>query len=147
MYQITRKNRIKEQLQLCNADGSVGLTLDVDLDVDKVVMRVNKAYDALGEAQNALQKAPQSQEAMEAYGKAFIAVLNVVFGEEGAKQLLEFYEGNYSELLLDIAPFLTDEIMPKIREASAARKAQLVDVARRAQKQNKHGIRDPRGRW
>jgi len=147
MYQITRKNRIKEQLQLCNADGSVGLTLDVDLDVDKVVMRVNKAYDALGEAQNALQKAPQSQEAMETYGKAFIAVLNVVFGEEGAKQLLEFYEGNYSELLLDIAPFLTDEIMPKIREASEARKAQLVDVARRVQKQNKRGIRDPRGRW
>lgn len=137
MYQITRKNRIKEELQLCNADGSEALTLEVDLNVDEITNRVNKAYDSLGMAQIALQKAPTDPKTMEEYGKAVMAVLGVIFGEDGAQKLLAFYENHYSEMLLDIFPFINDEIMPKIEEASAARRAQLVEAARRVKKRRK----------
>lgn len=132
MYTITRKNRIKEQLQLCHADGSVALTIDVDLNVDEISARVNKAYEVLGMAQNTLQKSPNSPEAMEAYGKAVIAVFNVVFGESDTAALLKFYEGNFTEMLLDVFPFINGEIMPKIREASADRKAQLLAATKAA---------------
>lgn len=132
MYTITRKNRIKEQLQLCHADGSVALTIDVDLNVDEISARVNKAYEVLGMAQNTLQKSPNSPEAMEAYGKAVIAVFNVIFGESDTAALLKFYEGNFTEMLLDVFPFINGEIMPKIREASADRKAQLLAASKAA---------------
>lgn len=141
MYQITRKNRIKEQLQLCHADGTVALTVDVDLNVDEISARVNKAYDALGAAQLTLQKTPESTAALESYGNAVIAVFNVIFGEENSAKLIAFYENNYTEMLLDVFPFINDEIMPKIREASAARRKQLTDAAKAAKSSAKHWYR------
>ena len=130
MYQITRKNRIKEQLQLCHADGTVALDVDVDLNVDEISARVNKAYEVLGAAQIALEKDTESAEAMEAYGRAVVAVFNVIFGEENAEKMIAFYENNFTEMLLDVFPFINNEIMPKIREASAARKTQLKEAAK-----------------
>ena len=143
MYTITRKNRIKEQLQLCHADGTVALVVDVDLNVDEIAARVNKAYETLGMAQNALQKAPNSPQALEAYGNAVMSIFSVLFGDEDAAKLLEFYEGNYTEMLLDVFPFINNEILPKIREASADRKAQLLAASKMAAA----GNREARRRW
>lgn len=136
MYQVTRKNRIKEQLQLCHPDGTVALTADVDLNVDIIANRVSKAYEALGMAQNALTNDPRNPATMEAYGNAVIAVFNVIFGEEQTAAIVEFYENNWTEMLLDLFPFINNEIMPKIAEASEARKAQLLEAAKEAQKNN-----------
>lgn len=137
-YQVTRKNRIKEELQLCHDDGSVEI-VPIDLNVDEITARVNKAYDALGMAQNALQKEPNSPQLVEAYGNAIVAVFRVIFGDEGTEKILAFYENCYSEMLLDLFPIINNEIMPKIRAASEARKQQLVDAARLAKKGNKRG--------
>ena len=134
MYQITRKNHIKEQLQLCHANGDVDLTIDVDLNVDEIAGHVNKARGALGEAQIALQKDNTSPAAMEAYGKAVIALMDVLFGEDNTRAMLEFYEGSYTEMLLDLFPFINDEIMPKIREANEDRKAKLLAAAKAAKR-------------
>ena len=72
-YQVTRKNRIKEELQLCRADGSIAESIIVDLNVDEITARVNKAYEALGMAQDALQKDPNSEKTIEAYGAAVVS--------------------------------------------------------------------------
>lgn len=141
-YTVTRKNRIREQLQLCHENGDIALTVDVDLNVDEIAARVNKAYEVLGSAQLDLEKDPHSEKAMEAYGKAVIAVFEVIFGEENAQNILLFYEGNYTEMLLDLFPFINDEIMPKIREASESRKNQLLDAAKKAKKNAR-----PRSWW
>ena len=125
MYQIQRKNRIKEQLQLCHANGDIACTLDVDINVDRMTAQISKAYDQLGKAQNELMKDRTSEKLIEEYGKAVVLVLTAIFGEDGCKKILDFYEDNYTECLLDILPFVSGEIMPKIREASQARKEQL----------------------
>ena len=130
MYQVTRKNRIKETVQLCNADGTVAQEINVDLNVDTIAARMNKAYEMLGMAQNQLQ-ADNNPVNAETFGKAVIAVFEVVFGDD-CKKILEFYENSYGEMLLDLFPFINDEIMPKIREASQQRKNQLVELAKRS---------------
>lgn len=130
MYQVTRKNRIKETVQLCNADGSVAEEINVDLNVDTIAARMNKAYEMLGIMQNELQKDNNPANA-EAFGKAVIAVFEVVFGDE-CQKILDFYENSYGEMLLDLFPFINDEIMPKIREASEQRKNQLKELANRS---------------
>ena len=132
MYQITRKNRIKETLQLCHANGDVACEIDVDLNVDEIAGRVNKAREVLAMAQNTLQKDQDSASAMEAYGNAVVALFNVLFTEDGTRQMVEFYEGNYTEMLLDVFPFINNEIIPKIQAASEDRKAQLMEAARLA---------------
>lgn len=136
-YQIRRKNKkIKETLELVNDAGEVVEALDVDLDIDQVAARVNKAYEVLGMAQNTLQKDSRSPEALEAYGKAVLAVFNVIFGEDGTEKLLTFYEGNTSEMLLDVFPFINEAVMPKIKAASEARRDQMIAAA----KAQKRGI-------
>lgn len=125
MYQIKRKNRIKEQLQLVHENGDIACTLDVDINVDRMTAQISKAYDQLGRAQNELMNDRTSEKLIEEYGKAVVLVLTAIFGEDGCKKILDFYEDNYTECLLDILPFVSGEIMPKIREASQARKEQL----------------------
>lgn len=137
MYKVTRKNRIKEKLQLCHADGTVAETIAVDLNVDEVANRVNKAYEMLAMAQNKLQKNTNSEQLLEAYGNAVIAVFNVIFGADGASKIIAFYEGKHTEMLLDLFPFINNEIMPKIREATAARREQLIEAARLVKKGNR----------
>lgn len=133
-YVITRKNRLKEELQLCHADGTVALTVNVDLNIDEIGARVSKAYETLGAAQLTLEKSPNSEAAMKAYGEAVIAVFSIIFGEDDAAKILSFYEGNYTEMLLDVFPFIDGEIIPKIREASEARKQQLLAAAKATRK-------------
>ena len=133
-YQVQRKSRIKETLELLDETGAVVESLDVDLNVDQIAGRVNKAYEVLGAAQTALQKNAKSDEALEAYGKAVLAVFDVIFGEDGTKKLISFYDGNFNEMLLDVFPFINDEIMPKIRAASADRREQMLAAVKASKK-------------
>lgn len=48
-YQIIRKNRIIEYLELCRADGTVADTVHVDLNVDQIAGRLQAAIKSFGE--------------------------------------------------------------------------------------------------
>ena len=137
MYTVERKNRIREELFL--KDGDKELTVPVDLNVDAIQAKAVKAWQDVGKAQEQLRRDPKSPERMEAYGTATLSLFSVIFGEEGANRILTFYEENYTEMLLDVFPFLNGVILPKIAEASAARRAQLQDAAR-SMKKHKSGF-------
>ena len=119
------------------ADGSVAETVYVDINVDEITARTAKAYEVLNMAQNALSKEPENEALMDAFGAAVVAVFRVIFGDDGAEKILTFYERHYSEMLLDIFPFINNVIMPKINEASAARREQLINAARIAKRAGK----------
>ena len=144
MYQITRKSRVTETLQLCHANGDVACEINVDLNVDEIAGRVNKAREALAMAQLALEKEQDSEALAEAYGNAVIMLFDIIFTPEGTQQIVEFYEGNYTEMLLDVFPFINNEIMPKIREASEDRSAKLLEAARMADQGEKAARRHRR---
>ena len=129
MYQVKRQNHIKETLQLCEADGTVAEEILVDLNVDIISSRVNKAYEMLGMAQNDLQANMDSPELITAYGNAVIAIFDVIFGVENREKIFRFYEGNFTEMLLDLFPFINDVVMPKIKEVSEARMQQILAAA------------------
>ena len=130
MYQITRKNKITETLQLCHADGTVAETIEVAINVDQMGSGIYKTDELVGIAQNTLKKDPRDPKLVEEYGNAIIALFRAIFGDENAERIVSFYEGNESEMLLDIFPFLNDVILPAVREASAHRKEQLEAAAK-----------------
>lgn len=132
MYTVQRKNRIIEQLQLVHANGDVACTIDVDINVDQIGAKINHAYELLGIAQQALQKNPESPALMDAFGKAVIALFTAVFGEDGCNRIIEFYgtKDAWTEMLVDLFPFLNNEILPKVRAASEERKKQLLAMAK-----------------
>lgn len=132
MYTIQRKNHIVEQVQLVHANGDVACVLDVDINVDQIGARINKAYELVGIAQLKLEKEPTSIEAAEAYGNAVLGLLTFIFGEDGCNKIVDFYgnSGAWSEMLIDLFPFINNEVIPAVRQASEERKKQILEMAK-----------------
>ena len=143
MYQVQRKNKIVEQLQLVHANGDIACTIDVDINVDQIGAKINSAFELVGIARNVIMKDPNSDEAALSYVKTVIALFTAIFGEDNCDKLLTFYEaknksqkeakeaaGIATEMLVDLFPFINNEIIPKVREASAERKKQLLEMAK-----------------
>lgn len=127
MYTIKRKPRLQDKLRL--QDGDKILEIAVDLDVDTAISNYWRMYEKLYMAQETLKKDPSEVNQQE-FGNAFLALLSFLFGDESAAQIVAFYDGRYSELLLDLYPYLENEIYPKLKRASAERAKRLRSVPR-----------------
>lgn len=126
-YQIKRKSKIQETLELISGDTT--LPVNVDIDIDRMGAAIADAQDVLAMAQKLIEQEPRSPKAQEAYGASIIALFAVVFGKENTEEILAFYDGNYEEMLIDVCPFISDVIMPKVKEASETRKTELLNAA------------------
>lgn len=116
MAVLERKKKLVDTLELKNEDGSTFAILNIDLDVDRIMAEYNRARNDVIRAQQKIKTDPQNPEILNEYGQAIISVLDVLFGTENTKKLLEFYENKYSELLEMIFPYISNEIEPRMRE-------------------------------
>ena len=128
MYEITRRSKVKEILAIKNADGSVAFEVPVEINVDTFVGRWNKARGALADAQKTASN-DNSEANTQRFGEAVVALMRLVFGDDGAEKILDFYEKDYTEMLLDVFPFIADCIVPKVNAATKDRVTQLKKAA------------------
>lgn len=59
-----------------------------------------------------------TKELVEFLGESVIYLFSVAFGEENAKKILDFYEGNYDEMLLKVYPFFKDVYLPALKNSA-----------------------------
>ena len=123
---IKGANRIEKDLEIVTAGGEEIATFHVSISMREMETRVAKAYEAMSIARAELQKKP---DAVEAYGKAVIAFMETIFGADQTAQLLELYESDYTQLLLDVVPFIQDEIMPALKAVSDQTKERMLQAA------------------
>lgn len=127
MYKITKgANRIEKDLEIVTSGGEEIAVLHVSISMREMETRVAKAYEVMSIARAELQKKP---DAVEAYGKAVIAFMQTIFGDEQTAQLLEIYESDYTQMLLDVVPFIQDEIMPALKAVSTQTKERMLQAA------------------
>lgn len=124
MFELKRSEKIVEQIKL--GDEIIG----VNLDAGAIQARFTKGYNELLRAQSALNGATSDtleavSDKLEQYGNAVVGVLQVIFGEENTQKILAFYENNYSEMFMQIYPFISEVIIPKISEASKRKAEEL----------------------
>ena len=130
-YQVTRSKRITETLELTDEKGNVVESINVNLDADAVCTAFRKKQTEVIDAERRLKEIRKNggetdlECAYEAYGNAVIAIFELIFGEEGTKKLLEFFEDNYIEMGIQVVPFINAVIVPKINETLRNRKAQI----------------------
>ena len=122
-YQAKRPKRFQEDFELVDGDGNVVHTLNVSLDADDMVAKINRKYTALTKAlaetteiKRNTQDPDKVQGCVEALGRAVVDLLEAVFGEEDAKTVVEFYEGRYIEMSQEVLPFITQHVIPKLTE-------------------------------
>jgi hypothetical protein len=115
MYQITR-NHVVEDLKVTDAGTGEELVLHVDLSVDQILQRYLQAAEAFAKARNNANKG-LTEERVEKLGEAILNLFVVIFGQEQAQKLVDFYGESYTEMLADVVPFINDVVAPKINEA------------------------------
>lgn len=51
------------------------------------------------------------------YGKTICETMALLLGDENAEKIIAFYENNYTEMLLEILPFLRNNLVPRMELA------------------------------
>lgn len=129
MYQITR-NHVVEDLQI--TDNGKVLDLHVDLAVDQILKRYLDAAGAFTRARDEVSKG-LTEDRVQKLGETILALFVVIFGDDQAHKLVDFYGENYTEMLADVVPFINDVVAPKVNEAQGRIMAQY-QAAKRLQK-------------
>lgn len=135
--QIKRTEKIRDTLELCGEDGTIGVTLEFVVDIDAIAGELRRNLTDITTAEQALKKAATDKDyaaAYEQYGRAVRGVFSVCFGRENAEHICEFFEENYVEMSVAIVPYIYDVILPRVNECIARRREQLKGIYRRGKK-------------
>lgn len=124
MFKLQRSQKIIEQLQVGED------IIDVNIDAGEIQTRFMKKYNDVIAAEKTIGKIKdssieESAAAMDIYGSAVCALLQVIFGEENTQKILIFYEDNYIEMFQQIYPFIYGVIIPKVSEAAMEKTKQV----------------------
>lgn len=63
---------------------------------------------------------PITEELVSYLGETVLYLFNTAFGEANAEKIVNFYEGNYDEMLLKVYPFLLNVFIPAVKENAKA---------------------------
>ncbi|MDL2257588.1 hypothetical protein LJC42_00315 [Eubacteriales bacterium OttesenSCG-928-K08] len=119
-YRLKREKSIKRRILL----GDKKLCIVINL--ERCALEFSRREAEWNACMRAAKNNPNSQEAYQKLGEAIINMLSFLFGEENASSILEFYEGNYGELVKQISPFIVKKIAPPMRRAiSKMRKSRI----------------------
>ena len=137
-YKAKRQDRVIEDLELCNADGTVAKTIHVELDADNMVRKLSEKHLALINALKNVQEVKDASTAEEkangtaVLGAAVVDLFEAVFGREDARSILDFYGNRYVEMCQEVVPFITQIVIPEVRKlAKQNKKVALAGYARR----------------
>ena len=130
MVEIRRKSKVKETFHITDNDGRE-LTVESILDPGEALPSWNRARNSIIRAQAA------KQPDFEALGRAILDVFAVFFGEEGAMKILDFYGGNYTDMMEDVFPYINTILLPKLEAESAKRRETMIEIYRSSPRRRK----------
>ena len=51
------------------------------------------------------------------YGTTMVSLMELLFGTKNAHEIISYFEGDYTDLLLALIPFIRDEFVPALKAA------------------------------
>lgn len=116
MYVIKKKSAFSDTLRLEDEQGNkqeIKFTLSLKPEMIKEYRRLQLE---LIELQKQTQD-KQDEQTVERFGKCIVSVFELLFGAENTQKILEFYENNYTEMIVDILPYIQTVIAPELKGA------------------------------
>ena len=130
MHEIHKRDKVKEVFHITDNDGRE-LTVESVLDPGEALPAWNRAKNSIIRAQTA------KQPDFEALGQAIVDTFAVFFGEEGAAKILDFYDGNYTDMMEDVFPYIQAILLPKLEAESAKRREAMIEIYRSSPRRRK----------
>lgn len=137
MYKVKRTRKFYDTLQLCDEQGSVQKELKIDVDIDAIATGFREVLTQLEKAQKGLQdkqRLKQQKEFDKAYydyGKALVKLFEMCFGKDNTEEIVTFFENRYTEMSVEIVPYITKKIIPLVGEAIKQKKNNLKKAGKR----------------
>ena len=122
-YQIKKSSKITESLEFLDDNDNVALSIDVEIDVDKIAAEYRTTEVELMEYNKSAQAG--GSEAVRAYGAAVVEFFNLIFGEKNTEKMVAYFDGKFSDMFIQTAPFIQDVIKPAIMR-SVQQKRQMM---------------------
>lgn len=123
MVEIHKKAKVKETFRITDNDGRE-LVVEANLDPGEALPAFNRAKNSVIRAQTA------KQTDFEALGRAILDIFAVFFGEDGTMNILDFYNGNYTDMMEDVYPYINSVLVPKLEVESAKRRDTMISLYR-----------------
>lgn len=119
-YRVQRSQKVIEDLELVDESGAIAERIHVQLDADDMVRKVSRKYLDLMRIQKEVTSIQDDHKeaALEQLGDAIIDLFEAIFGEADTEKILNFYEGNYIEMIQSVMPFISEVILPRMRQIS-----------------------------
>lgn len=122
-YQAKRSKKVIEEFELVDENNKVVECLQVDLSAPGLTEKIRQKYVALVNVQQEVQAINASnntqEEVMQActlLGTAVVDLIEAVFGREDAEKIVAFYEDGYSEMVVEVLPFISEVVLPRLNE-------------------------------
>lgn len=137
MYKVKRTRKFYDTLQLCDEEGNVQKELKIEVDIDAIATGFREVTTMLEKAEKGLhdkQKLKQQKDFDRAYydyGAALVKMFEMCFGKENTEEIVLFFENRYTEMSVEIVPYITQEIIPLVGEAIKQKKANLKKAGKR----------------
>lgn len=130
---IKRTRPFLDTLEL--EDGDKQLTIVVNIHFERSAPLIRKAQMALIEAEKAIQQDKKNPNNLETYGNAVIALFAAVFGEQETGEILQFYEGQYTDMLTDILPYILYTVLPAMQLYQRQKVEQMIQARKKIKRQ------------
>ncbi len=140
-YRIYKKAAETEELQLFDESGQLSKTITVRLDRDGLAQKLSSSHTALLRARRealalsadmASGNTGKIEQAYENTGLIIIEMFEAVFGKEDSDSIREFYGQNVMQMCMDVMPFITEIVIPKVRKLAGSRQKQkLMDFRKK----------------
>lgn len=120
MYTVEKKNDLIDTLCLKNKGEE--LKIEVKLNLTKTLTAFEKSFRKLQLVQIEIQKGSKDFKKM---GDAILDVFEIVFGKEDSAKMINFYNGDYTTLLIDVYPFILNVVFPAFEKAKKQRQKEI----------------------
>ena len=145
-YQAKRSRKFHEDFELLDEKGTVYKTIHVSLDVDDMVVKINRKYVALtkaladtSDAKRKIESAEKMEKCFDVLGRSMVDLLIAVFGEEDANVIVQFYDNRYVEMSREVLPFITQVVIPRLVEIRKENKNAILNRYNRKAKRTLFG--------
>ena len=120
-----KRNQYKiEPLMLCDENDNVVETINVRSDY--IAMR-NRLLASLGD----IQKLSEDHATDEMIGGAVLELMKGLYSEDGAVKVVEFFEGNYTEMITTVTQHIYEDILPAVNRLLDERRKQAKAYGRK----------------
>ena len=138
-YQAKRNQHYIEQLELVDENGNVAHVLNVDLDPGEMAEKLSRKYVELLKAKREADSIDKNNpellvESYEKLGNVAMSLIGAVFGDDDTQVIYSFYGNRYNEIITEIMPFVTNIVVPKVRELAQEQKKSTLQKYDRKQR-------------